>query len=71
MDYVGKQEFQGAMCVNILIMKKLKKKMFKGVHFKHRHRNKGVPTSKDSIMGNTFILFQKMSMPGCLSEVPI
>lgn len=34
-----------------------KKKKLKGVHFKCRHRNKRVPESKDSIMGNTLIPF--------------
>lgn len=35
----------------------MKKKKLKGVHLKHRHSNKGVPASKDSILGNTLAPF--------------
>lgn len=37
--------------------KKKKKENLKGLYFKHRHRNKGVPASKASIMGNTLLPF--------------
>lgn len=53
-DQVGKQRVQDDMDWSILMIKKTR---LKGVHFKHMHRNKGVSTREDSIMGKVLVPF--------------
>lgn len=53
-DQVDKQRVQSDVDWSILMIKKTR---LKGVHFKHMHRNKGVPAREDSIMGEALVAF--------------
>lgn len=53
-DHVGKQILKGDVNCSILV---IKKSVLKEVHFKCKHRNKGVPPRKERIMEKALVPF--------------